>query len=174
MPAKLSRVATPHKAQVKCLLLSSQCRRTVTAKIYGTTLKFICQPLHVCVCECVCIAEVFAATRHIWLSYPTEPPSSPAGYPQVPQQYQALMVMQAALQLECMQAHTHTHTLLRHSTLNTLCILSILHSTLDEEYQQQQQQAANWPQGSLVRWFRHTIKKMMQDPATFEYSYRCV
>lgn len=117
---------------------------------------------------CVCIAEVFAATRHIWLSYPTQPPSSPA--PQVPQQYQALMVMQAALQLECMQAHTHT--LLRHSTLNTLCILSILYSTLDEEYQQQQQQAANWPQGSLVRWFRHTIKKMMQDPATFEYSYR--
>lgn len=50
MPAKLARVATPHKAQVKCLLLSSQCRRTVTAKIYGTTLKFICQPLHVCVC----------------------------------------------------------------------------------------------------------------------------
>lgn len=127
LPAKLARVATPHKAQVKCLLVSSQCCRTVTAKIYGTTLKFICQPLHVCVCECVCvcIAEVFAATRHIWLTYPTEPLSSSVGYPQVPQQYQALMVMQAALQLECMQAHTHTHS---SSTFYAQHTLHSLHS----------------------------------------------
>lgn len=153
MPAKLARVATPHKAQVKCLLVSSQCCRTVTAKIYGTTLKFICQPLHVCVCECVCvcIAEVFAATRHIWLTYPTEPPSSPVGYPQVPQQYQALMVMQAALQLECMQAHTHTHTLFldilrsTHSAFSPFCIL---HSTRSINNSNNKQQI-----GLKVRWF---------------------
>lgn len=172
MPAKLSRVATPHKAQVKCLLVSSQCRRTVTAKIYGTTLKFICQPLHVCVCvycgSLCCDTPYLDDIPHRASLIPSLLPSSTPAVPGSDGHASGTAIRMHA------GTHTHTHTLLRHSTLNTLCILSILHSTLDEEYQQQQQQAANWPQGSLVRWFRHTIKKMMQDPATFEYSYRYV
>lgn len=134
LPPPQHTLGLPHMYVLRFLRVSTQCNSANSqcknlchdAQVYLSTFARVSECVYVCVYVSVCVLRK-SLQRHAIFGCHTPPTSmaSPIsyipGYPQVPQQ--APMVMQAALQLECMQAHTLTFSIL-HSAF------SILHSTL--------------------------------------------
>lgn len=145
LAAKLSRVATPHKAQVESLLVSEQSLQKFMARRSSLFVN-----LYTCVCVCVC---VYCGSLCNDTPYLAVIPHRPSVIPsRLPSSTPAVPGTDGHASGTAIRMHAGTHTFffdILRSTLNTLCILSpfcILHSTRSINNNKQQI-------GLKVRWF---------------------